>query len=82
MNQQSPVIRSKGIRLILIGITMAIFGVLLDAFLTAQYWASRPPYSTGPILVGTAGLFFFFPLGVIIALSGLVLLILDRVRSN
>ncbi|MFQ5831307.1 MAG: hypothetical protein ACE5H4_01215 [Candidatus Thorarchaeota archaeon] len=81
MKQQSSVTRSKGIRLVLIGITIAIFGVLLDAYLMERYWANRPPYSTGPILLGTAGLLFLFPLGVIIAVSGLVLLALDRLRD-
>ena len=75
MNHQSSTTRFKGHGLIIIGLTIAIMGVLLDAYWTEQFWANKPPYSLGPILVGTAGLFFIFPIGVMILISGGVVVV-------
>jgi hypothetical protein len=55
--------------------TIAILGVLLDVYLTEQWWANKPPYSTGPVLVGTLGLFFIFPIGVLISIFGVVVIV-------
>ena len=75
MNYKSASTQSKGIGLILTGTTIAIMGVLLDAYWTEQYWANQPPYSTGPILMGTAGLFIIFPVGVLISILGGILIV-------
>jgi hypothetical protein len=74
MNHQRLRTHSKGIRLILIGMTIAIMGFLLDAYWTEQYWANKPPFSSGPILVGTIGLFFIFPVGLLILTSGVLVI--------
>ncbi|MFX1607246.1 MAG: hypothetical protein ACFFDD_15275 [Promethearchaeota archaeon] len=78
MNSQSSVIRLAVLGFVLIGMIIAISGLVLDAYWTQQFWANKPPYSTGPILVGTAGLFVMFPSGVLISLSGVVVLLYDR----
>lgn len=72
MNKSSSESRHGGFILLLVGIIIAITGLILDAFWTEQYWLNKPPYSSGPFLVGTAGLFFIFPLGVLIFGYGLV----------
>ncbi|MFX1483005.1 MAG: hypothetical protein ACFFCP_07435 [Promethearchaeota archaeon] len=69
MNYRS-LTRFKGIELILMGIIIMVIGILLDVYWTEQYWANKPPYSTGPILVGTAGLFLILPVGLLILISG------------
>ncbi len=72
MNESSSKTRYSGFIFLLAGIFIAISGLILDAYWTEQYWLNKPPYSSGPFLVGTAGLFFIFPLGLLIVVYGLV----------
>ena len=76
MNQQSTSTRFKGVCFIVIGITIAFFGVVLDAYLRARHYANIPPRGPGgPILLGTGGLLFFFPLGVMLLILGIFLVV-------
>lgn len=80
-NYQRPKIYSKEIGIVLIGTTIAVMGLLLDAYWTEQFWANKPPLSPGPILVGTAGLFFIFPVGLLILVSGVLAIVYNMKRE-
>lgn len=75
MNHYNILACPKEITLIFVGAIVAITGILLDSYWTQLYWAAKPPYSTGPILVGTAGIFFIFPSGLLILISGIFAMI-------
>ena len=75
MNQQSTSTRFKGVCIIVLCITIAFFGVVLDAYLWAQHYASMAGPGPRAILIGTAGLFFFFPLGVMLLIVGILLVV-------
>ncbi|MHA2380426.1 MAG: hypothetical protein ACXADS_14220 [Candidatus Thorarchaeota archaeon] len=78
MSWLGSVTHFKGYRIILAGIVVAISGIVLDIILTELYWSSKPHHSLGPILIDTAGLFFIFPLGLLILGYGLVSLVRHR----
>nr|KXH75479.1 MAG: hypothetical protein AM325_11095 [Candidatus Thorarchaeota archaeon SMTZ1-45] len=80
MNHRRLRTYSKEIGLILIGMIIAIMGILLDAYWTEQFYANKPPFSTGPILIGTAGLFFIFPVGLLILIYGVLVIVYNSKR--
>lgn len=75
MNQHWSDTRFKGVYIIILGITIAIFGVALDAYLWAQHYASMVGPGPRAILIGTVGLFFFFPLGIILLIFGICVVV-------
>ena len=75
MNQHWSHTRFKGVYIIILGITIAFFGVALDAYLWAQYYASLVGPGPRAIMVGTIGLLFFFPLGLMLYILGILVVI-------
>ncbi len=55
-----------------IGLTVIMIGLVIEDFLRYQFWINKPPLSPGPVLIATAGLTVFVPIGIVILIIGAV----------